>query len=130
MKILVGFKATEDNEPVLEKAMEHAKESGGTVYLLCVLIGSDEDKLDKDEPVKKNIADAQAYFKSNNIPYETKLIFSRMFAGDSIVDYAKEIDADEIIIGVRKKSKVGKLLFGSTAQHVILAAHCPVLAVK
>jgi nucleotide-binding universal stress UspA family protein len=37
---------------------------------------------------------------------------------------------EEIIIGVRRRSKVGKLLFGSTAQYVILKAPCPVVSVR
>lgn len=130
MKILVCFESSEDNGPVIEKAKERAKESDATVYLLCVLIGSDVGQLNRVEPAKKELADAQASFQSDNIPCETKLIFGGMAAGESIVDYAKEIASDEIIIGVRRKSKVGKLIFGSTAQHVILEAHCPVLTVK
>ena len=42
-------------------------------------------------------------------------------------DYQVE---NEIIIGVRRRSKVGKLLFGSNAQYIILMAQCPVVAVK
>jgi nucleotide-binding universal stress UspA family protein len=50
--------------------------------------------------------------------------------GEDLVQYAKEHAIDEIMIGVRRRSKVGKLVFGSTAQYVILEAHCPVLSVK
>jgi len=50
--------------------------------------------------------------------------------GDDLVQFAKDHGADEIIVGVEKKSKVGKFVFGSNAQYVILEAHCPVVTVK
>ena len=51
-------------------------------------------------------------------------------AGEDLVQLADEHKADEIVIGVRRRSKVGKLLFGSTAQFVVLNASCPVVSVK
>jgi nucleotide-binding universal stress UspA family protein len=51
-------------------------------------------------------------------------------AGEDLVKLADEKKVDEIIIGVRRRSKVGKLIFGSTAQYVILNAPCPVVSVK
>jgi nucleotide-binding universal stress UspA family protein len=50
--------------------------------------------------------------------------------GEDLVEFAAEHQAAEIIIGIRRRSKVGKLLFGSTAQFVILNAPCPVVTVK
>ena len=47
-----------------------------------------------------------------------------------LVEFADQNDIIEIVIGVRRRSKVGKLLFGSTAQYVILTAPCPVVSVK
>jgi nucleotide-binding universal stress UspA family protein len=46
------------------------------------------------------------------------------------VQFAEDNQINEIIVGVRRRSKVGKLLMGSTAQHVILNAHCPVVSIK
>jgi nucleotide-binding universal stress UspA family protein len=51
-------------------------------------------------------------------------------AGEDLVQLADEHKADEIVIGVRRRSKVGKLIFGSTAQYVVLNASCPVVSVK
>jgi nucleotide-binding universal stress UspA family protein len=47
-----------------------------------------------------------------------------------LVEFAGQNEIEEIVISVRRRSKVGKLLFGSTAQCVILTAPCPVVSVK
>ncbi|RLC23367.1 MAG: universal stress protein, partial [Deltaproteobacteria bacterium] len=73
---------------------------------------------------------AKAYFDDYGVKCETHLLVRGFEAGEDLVTFAKEKKVDEIIIGVRSRSKVGKLIFGSTAQVVILDAHCPVLTVK
>lgn len=49
---------------------------------------------------------------------------------EALLGEADKHGADVIVIGVRRRSPVGKLLTGSTAQAVILGAECPVIAVK
>ena len=55
---------------------------------------------------------------------------SSLESGEDLVQFAEQNKIDEIILGIRKRSKVGKLMFGSTAQYVILNAPCPVVSVK
>ena len=69
-------------------------------------------------------------FEPEGISCETHLLIRGLPAGEDLVLFAQEKNADELIIGIKKRSKVGKLMFGSTAQFVILNAPCPVLAVK
>ncbi len=49
---------------------------------------------------------------------------------DAVLDAADAESATLIVVGVRRRSPVGKMLLGSVAQRVILDARCPVLAVK
>jgi nucleotide-binding universal stress UspA family protein len=49
---------------------------------------------------------------------------------EDLLEVARERGADLIVIGVRRRSPVGKLVLGSNAQTVLLEADCPVLAVK
>jgi len=69
-------------------------------------------------------------FIGEHTRYETHLLVSSRSPGEELVRTAELRKIDEIIIGARKRSKVGKLLLGSTAQHVVLNAPCPVVTVK
>ncbi|MEE8400168.1 MAG: universal stress protein [Desulfobacterales bacterium] len=130
MKIMVCYDGSSDNTAILAKAHERAASTDASVYLLSVLVGDDVGQLDEIEPAQKILATAQASFEAEDIPCETKVLFGGNAAGKSIVKHAEQNGIDEIIIGIQKTSKVGKFLFGSTAQEVILEAPCPVLTVK
>jgi len=50
--------------------------------------------------------------------------------GETIVELSKEVNADRVVVGGRKRSPAGKAVFGSTAQEVMLNAPCPVTFVR
>jgi nucleotide-binding universal stress UspA family protein len=49
---------------------------------------------------------------------------------DAVVQVAQRREARLVVLGLRARTPVGKLVFGSTAQRILLDATCPVLAVK
>jgi nucleotide-binding universal stress UspA family protein len=55
---------------------------------------------------------------------------SGLAAAEELLRVAGERDVDLIVIGLRRRSPVGKLFMGSTAQQVLLDAGCAVMAVK
>ena len=46
-----------------------------------------------------------------------------------VLEYADDVDADYVVVGGRKRSSVGKVLFGSVTQSILLNAECPVVTV-
>lgn len=128
MKILVAYDSA-FADAILPEAVKMAKAFDAMVYLVrtCPPDASQLGivKLEAHlEEVRKTVFDAR------QIPCETHILIRGLAPGEDIVQYAREKAVDQIIIGVQKQSKVGKIIFGSTAQYIILEALCPVLAVK
>ncbi len=130
MKILVGYNGVNVGKDLLKIAVEHAMAFKGEVLIVTSLIGGGKTELKKVQNAEKNLIKGKKYFDEKGVPCKTHLLIRGLEAGEDIVHFAKEKGIDEIIIGVKSRSKVGKLLFGSTAQAVILGAGCPVLTVK
>ena len=63
------------------------------------------------------------------IKIETTIIVSTTTV-DSILDYAEDKEVDLIVIGTRGRSRIKKLLLGSTASGVVTYSSCPVTVVK
>jgi len=90
-----------------------------------------EDLFQNQDIIKNEMGEfLELTWEKDDIPCETHAVVSSLSAGEVLVQFEQDNDIDEIIIGVRRRSKVGKLLFGSNAQYVILQAKCPVVAVK
>ncbi|MCK5098389.1 MAG: universal stress protein [Desulfobacteraceae bacterium] len=115
---------------MMDIAVKHAKAFDGEIVVVTSMIGGDKIETQELVGAEKNLEQAKAYFDDYGIKSETHLLVRGLEAGEDIVKFAEQQNIDEIIIGVRSRSKVGKLIFGSTAQVVILDAHCPVLTVK
>jgi nucleotide-binding universal stress UspA family protein len=130
MKILVGYNGGKIDQDLLQLAAKHAKTFQGNIIILTSLLGGDKTTMDEVTEVQNNFGIICDFFKEQKIQCETHLLVRNMPAGEDIVQFAKEQNVNEIIIGIKNRSKVGKLLFGSTAQYVILKAHCPVVSVK
>ena len=130
MKILVGYDGSNSAKDALTLAKKHAMAFDGEVIIVSSLTGGSVTHAVDVEHATENLESAKKMFDDDGIQCETKLLVRGMTPGEDIVKYAREKAIDEIIIGIKRRSKVGKLLFGSNAQYIILKAPCPVVTVK
>lgn len=130
MKILVGFDGSKVSKTALKLAAERAQAFDAQLLLVQSMLGGpDVPKIDF-ENTERELEYQTNQFKNKNIACESLLSVRGLEPGEDLVRLAKEQQTDEIIVGVKRRSKVGKLVFGSTAQYVILNAPCPVVTIK
>lgn len=130
MKILVGYDGSGPSRRALDLSIQFANAFKAEVVILTSLFGGKVTDGDEAHYAEEEFEKLQKRFEAEGIVCTTKLIVRGLTPGEDIVKYTEESGVDQIIIGVRKRSKTGKLLFGSNAQYVIINATCPVVTVK
>ncbi len=132
MKIMLCLDPRDENHESLELAAAHAAAFKGQVLVVVSHVVDDKDYPKRIEPTAQKLAKATALFEFQGICSNTMIGF-RGFEedkGEHLLSIARENQVDEIIVGIKNRSKVGKVLLGSVAQFLILNADCPVVAVK
>ena len=130
MNIMVCYDGTNAAKRALELAKNRARKLDAKIFMVTAMVS--DPQLTRDEFIKreKELEKVKSQFVEEKIACETTFSVRGREPGENLVLLARENKIDEIIIGIKKRSKVGKFIFGSTAQYVILEAPCPVLTVK
>lgn len=130
MKILVAYRGSNVGKDLLDLAAQHAKAFGAEVLLITSLPGGDRTTTEQASEAEEGLETARKALADQGVAAETHLLVRGKTPGEDVVSFASEHSCSEILIGVKSRSKMGKILFGSTAQYVILKADCPVVSVK
>ena len=130
MNIMVCFDGSDVAYYALHQAKKRASRLGAKIYLVTSMVSGKDVSTEDYENAEKLLKRAKSGVTKENIPCETLLSVKDLTPGENLSRIAKEKGMDEVYIGIKKRSKVGKLLLGSTAQYVILNAPCPVVTVK
>lgn len=128
MKILVGYDGSLTSKEALKLAIKHAQAFGATMEIVTSMEKGTEVK--EEDKALSGLEWAKSAVVEKGITCNTHLLIRGVTAGEDLIEFSADNKVDEIIVGVKKRSKVGKLLMGSTAQYVILEANCPVVCVK
>lgn len=125
--IVVGWSPDEYGEAALHRAVEEARLRDGRVVVVNATRGDalvDERYADEDQ-----LAALAAELGAAGVEVDVRRSMGAD-VGDQVLAVAEDVAADLVVIGLRRRSPVGKLLMGSVAQRILLGADCAVLAVK
>ncbi len=125
MSIVVGYVHTDEGHAALAAALDVLLEG----ERLVVVNKPEPDEL--EEFSEEQDADAlQATLTQRGVSAEVVTLYAEDVPATLILEQARAHEARLIVIGLRRRSAVGKLLLGSTALQVLFEAPCPVLTVK
>ena len=129
MPIVVGFIPTKEGKAALDRAVEESELRKEKL----VVVGSNKGGEDFsrtggqfDAELEKVTEDLTA----RGVDFEVHGLVRGNEPAEDLVEIAEKVGAKLIVIGLRRRSPVGKLLMGSNAQRILLDATCDVLAVK
>lgn len=130
MAIVVGYVPT----PEGRAALHHAAAECRLRRTDLVVINSSRGGKDLDDAEAARYEEAlhqvNAELDAEGITHEVRQLVRGLDPAEDLISVAEELSADFIVIGLRRRSPVGKLILGSNAQRILLDAPCPVLAVK
>lgn len=128
--IVVGYVPKPEGHAALKLASEEAKARNASLVVVNSHRGGRE--FDGEDAVQSEaqLEAVRNELKDAGVEFEIRQLVRGMDPADDLIAAAAEVSADLIVIGLRRRSPVGKLILGSNAQRILLDAPCPVLAVK
>lgn len=130
MAVVVGYVPTKEGRAALHRAAQECRLRNTTLVVVSSARGgraADEREIRHFEEALQQV---RADLDGAGITHEERQFVRGNEPAEDLIAVAEELDADFIVIGLRRRTPVGKLLLGSNAQRILLEASCPVLAVK
>jgi nucleotide-binding universal stress UspA family protein len=128
--VVVGYVAKAEGDAALDRAIEEAKLRDAKVVVVNSHRGGHEFDGDAAIRAEGEMEAVKAKLEASGVPYDLRQLVRGFEPAEDLIGIADTADADLIVIGLRRRSPVGKLILGSNAQRILLDAKCPVLAVK
>jgi nucleotide-binding universal stress UspA family protein len=128
--IVVGYVPKPEGEAALRRGVEEARLRSCRLLVVNSHRGGREFDQEDALQTEAQMAEVREQLSGSGVPAEIRQLVRGQDAAEDLVSVAEEVDAEVIVIGLRRRSPVGKLILGSHAQRILLDASCPVLAVK
>jgi nucleotide-binding universal stress UspA family protein len=128
MTVVVGYVPTPEGAAALDAAVEEARLRGSRLVVLNASKG--DSYVDPRYAPPEQLESVRRELEAAGVEVDVRQQVRGHEPAEEVVDLAAQENAELIVIGLRRRTAVGKFIMGSTAQRILLDAPCPVLAVK
>lgn len=128
MIIVVGYTPSPPGQAALLAGIDEARERHGS---LIVLNTSRGDALsDPGFAQRADLGWVRTTVEEAGVEFSIRQEVRGKEAWEEMIELLHEVHAGLCVIGIRRRSAVGKMLLGSNAHRILMEAPCHVLAVK
>ncbi|HRC41893.1 universal stress protein [Nostocoides sp.] len=128
MTIVVGYIPSPEGLAALDAAIEEARVRH--TRLVVVNTGNHGDYSVPAFATAHDLDALDGQLRDAGIDHDVRQATQGRSASEELLSTAEAEGAQLLVIGLRRRSPLGKFIMGSTAQEVLLDAPCPVLSVK
>lgn len=128
--VVVGFVDSNEGRAALAAAIEECLLRHSKLVLVNSAWGAGREDSSQLMAMGSAVDVARAEIQSRGVDCEVHELVLGNDPSQDVLDVARAQSAILIVIGMRRRSPIGKLLLGSNSQTILLNADCPVLAVK
>ncbi len=128
--IVVGYVPKPEGRAALDEAIEEARRRQSRLIVVNSHRGGRDFDRDDAEDVEARLREVEEQLQQSGVEHQVRPLVRGQDPADDLIAVADEEGAELIVIGLRRRTPIGKLILGSNAQRVLLDSSCPVLAVK
>ena len=128
--IVVGYVPKAEGKAALSRAVEEAKLRSLKLVVVNSNRGGRELSDSENVEIERQLDQVRDELQGSGVEHEVRHFVRGLEPAEDLISIAGEVEAELIVIGLRRRTPVGKLILGSNAQKILLDATCPVLAVK
>jgi nucleotide-binding universal stress UspA family protein len=127
--VVLGYVPKPEGEAALAASIAEARLRGADLVVVNSHRTHHGDA-DGDQRLQAELDEVRARVEEAGVRVDVRHPETGLEAAEDLLAIAEEVDAELVVIGLRRRTPVGKLILGSNAQRILLDSHCPVLAVK
>ncbi len=130
MAVVVGYVPTKEGRAALRRAAEESLLRHSRLIVINSSRGGKDFDAEEAVRFESELRTIEGRLDAAGVNHEVRQLVRGNDPSEDLIAVAEEVDAEFIVIGLRRRTPVGKLILGSNAQRILLDASCPVLAVK